>query len=55
VIPEAGPDFVWAMEEVLAVYEQPYDPAHPKVCLDESPQQFIGDRREAITDTQKEH
>ena len=51
VIPEAGPDFVCATEEVPAVYEQPYDPAHPKVCLDESPQLLIGERREAVTDT----
>ena len=51
VIPEAGPDFVCGMEEVLDVYEQPYDPAHPKVCLDESPRQLIGERREPYTDT----
>jgi transposase len=38
------------MEEVLDVYEQPYDPAHPKVCLDESPRQLIGERRESYTD-----
>jgi len=50
VIPQVGPDFVCAMEEVLAVYEQPYDPTHPKVCLDESPRQLIGERREAFTD-----
>jgi len=50
VIPKAGPDFVCAMEDVLAVYEQPYDPEHPKVCLDESPRQLIGERHEAFTD-----
>lgn len=50
MIPEAGPDVVCAMEEVLDVYEQPYDPAHPRVCLDESPRQLIGERRQSFTD-----
>lgn len=50
VIPEAGPDFVCAMEAVLDVYAQPYDPTHPKVCLDESPRQLIGERRDSYTD-----
>jgi hypothetical protein len=50
VIPEAGPDFVCAMEEVLEVYARPYDPDHPVVCLDESPNQLISDTRESFTD-----
>lgn len=29
------------MEQVLALYEQPYDPAYPVVCLDESPKQLL--------------
>jgi hypothetical protein len=33
------------------VYTQPYDAAHPKVCLDESPRQLIGERRESFTNT----
>ena len=41
-----------AMEEVLDVYEQPYDPAYPKVCLDESPRQLIGERRAPYTNAQ---
>lgn len=52
MIPKAGPDFVCAMEEVLAVYEHPYDPDHPTVCLDESPRQLIGERHESFTDEQ---
>jgi hypothetical protein len=40
------------MEEVLQVYEQPYDPAHPTVCLDESPRQLIGERRAPYTNAQ---
>jgi len=33
------------MEKVLDVYKRPYDPAHPVVCMDESPKQLIGERR----------
>jgi hypothetical protein len=29
------------MEQVLSVYERPYDPNNPVVCLDESPRQLI--------------
>lgn len=29
------------MEQVLSVYERPYDEANPVVCLDESPRQLI--------------
>lgn len=38
------------MEEVLDVYERPYDPDHPVVCLDESPNQLISETRESFTD-----
>jgi len=31
------------MEDVLHLYEQPYDPNHPVVCFDERPCQLIGD------------
>jgi hypothetical protein len=33
--PEADAEFVAAMEAVLDVYEKPYDPAHPVLCMDE--------------------
>lgn len=33
------------MEDVLTVYERPYDPAHPVVCLDETSRQLLGDVR----------
>jgi hypothetical protein len=32
-----GTEFVAAMEDVLEVYEDAYDPAHPVVCFDEKP------------------
>ena len=31
------------MEEVLDVYERPYDPEYPVVCFDERPCQLLGD------------
>lgn len=36
------------MEDVLELYEEPYDPARPVVCFDESPKQLIGEVREPI-------
>ncbi|MCC9712172.1 transposase [Streptomyces sp. MNU76] len=34
------------MEDVLAVYARPYDPARPVVCMDEKPYQLLGDARD---------
>ena len=31
------------MEDVLEVYQLPYDPTHPVVCLDEASKQLIGE------------
>jgi hypothetical protein len=50
VIPEAGPDFVCGMEEVLDVYARPYDRDSPVVGLDESPKQLLSERRKSFTD-----
>lgn len=36
------------MEDVLDLYEAPYDPARPVVCFDESPKQLIGEVREPV-------
>ncbi len=45
------------MEDVLDVYEFPYDPMRPVVCMDEKPCQLLGETREALPmrpgDTQK--
>ena len=38
------------MEQVLAAYQRPYDPAFPVVCFDESPQQLIKEKREPFFD-----
>jgi transposase len=34
------------MEDVLELYEAPYDPTRPVVCMDESPKQLLKDVRE---------
>lgn len=36
------------MEDTLAVYKQPYDPAHPMVCMDESSKQQTKEVRKPI-------
>jgi len=46
--PKANAAFVAAMEEVLDIYAQPYDPQRPVVCVDEGGKQLIGDVREPL-------
>lgn len=46
--PEKNAEFVAAMEDVLDVYERPYDPARPVVCLDEQSKQLIKETRTPI-------
>lgn len=36
------------MEDVLAVYTQPYDPNRPQVCMDETSKQLLADSREPL-------
>jgi hypothetical protein len=36
-------EFLWRMEKVLDLYEQPYDPKRPLICFDERPCQLIDD------------
>jgi hypothetical protein len=36
-VAELNPEYIERMEDVLAVYEKPYNPAEPVVCLDEKP------------------
>jgi hypothetical protein len=39
---------VWRMEEVLDLYEEPYDPKRPVVCFDERPCQLLAEVREPL-------
>jgi hypothetical protein len=43
--PEASGEFVYHMEDVLAVYHRPYDPRYPQVCMDELLKQLVGETR----------
>jgi hypothetical protein len=46
--PLASGEFVAPMEDVLDVYERPYDARYPQVCLDETSKQLIGEVREPL-------
>jgi len=50
--PEADAEFVANMEEVLEVYERPFDPDYPVVCMDEQPVQLLKETRVPIKATQ---
>jgi hypothetical protein len=46
--PEQNAEFVARMEDVLEVYQRPYDPKRPVVCLDEQPTQWVGETRRPL-------
>lgn len=46
--PRESAAFVWRMEEVLDLYEEPYDEKRPVVCFDERPCQLLADVREPL-------
>ena len=46
--PKENAEFVANMEDVLDVYEQPYDAKRPVVCMDEKPYQLPGESREPL-------
>jgi DDE superfamily endonuclease len=48
-IPEVTPEFETKMLDVLEVYERPYDPKRPVICIDEKSKQLLEDRRKPIT------
>lgn len=47
-IPTVSSDFVWHMEDVLDLYDEPYHNRVPTICVDERPVQLIADVREPI-------
>ena len=55
--PKENAEFVARMEDVLDIYEMPYNPAVPVVCMDEKPYQLLGETRDPLPmrpgDTQK--
>ncbi|MBT8420368.1 MAG: IS630 family transposase [Gammaproteobacteria bacterium] len=46
--PEENAEFVANMEDILDVYQRPYEADYPVVCLDEQPTQLIGETRKPI-------
>ncbi len=46
--PRKSAAFVWRMEEVLDLYEEPYDPLRPVVCFDERPCQLLAEVRDPL-------
>ncbi len=49
--PEADPEFIASMEEILDTYEEPYDPNYPLLCMDEQPVQLHKETRKSIPAT----
>src|SRR6476469_10013917 len=47
VVAELDDDYLAKMEDVLEIYERPYDPQQPVVCLDEKPITLHADVRAA--------
>ena len=44
-------EYVAAMEDVLDLYAEPYDPERPVVCFDETSTQLLGGRGVRTTST----
>jgi len=49
--PEGNAAFVAAMEDVLKVYERPYDIRYPVVCMDEASRQLLEDTKPGFVDS----
>ena len=47
-IPELTQEFIERMEDVLDVYQRPYDPENPVICIDEKPVPLLSDTRDPI-------
>lgn len=47
-VPELNEEFIERMEDILTLYEKPYDPLEPVVCLDEKPVQCLEDKRRTV-------
>jgi hypothetical protein len=45
-VPKLDDEYIQKMEDVLEVYERPYDPQQPVVCLDERAVQLHGEKRQ---------
>ena len=48
--PEQSTEFVYHMEDVLSLYQEPYDPNRPVVCFDEHPLELVKHVRDTCPD-----
>lgn len=46
--PEEDADFVANMEDILELYQMPYDPDYPLWCMDEKPFQLLNEARDPL-------
>ena len=46
--PKENADFIAHMEDILDVYEMPYNPQIPVVCMDEKPYRMLDNRLEPL-------
>ena len=46
--PEEDAEFVACMEDILDVYQRPFEPDYPVWCMDEKPYQILGEGREPL-------
>ncbi len=51
--PNADAEFAAGMEDVLEIYEKPYNPRRPVLCMDEQPLQLLKETRVSIPATAK--
>lgn len=47
-VPKIDAEYASRMEAVLDIYEIPYNPQQPMICVDEKPVQLIADKRDPI-------
>jgi transposase len=47
-VPKLDKEYIQRMEDVLALYEKPYDARHPVVCIDEKPVQLLSEPYKTI-------
>ena len=48
ILPKKNAQFVWRMEALLDLYEEPYDPLRPVICFDKRPCQLLEDVRDPL-------
>ena len=48
ISPEENAEFVANMEDILDLYQMPYDPKRPLYCMDEKPYQILDEAREPL-------